>query len=96
MREEKEILDAIHFIKENSPKLHLYVTGKLLEYTERGSFRLKAEKARKALGSIFHINKKSQLRILGELEEYKLILRINRKEYLIPITADDYVEMFES
>ena len=95
MKEETEILEAVEYIKANSPKLHLYVCGKLLEQCERGSLRLKALEARRCLGSIFHVNKQSQLKILKELEMYKLILKVNRKEYLIPITQEDYSELFD-
>lgn len=93
-KEEKEIIEAIQFIKKNSPKLHLYVCGKLLERAERGTFKIKAIEARKCLGSIFHINREAQLKILNELEDFRLILKLNRKEYLIPITHEDYEELF--
>lgn len=92
---DKEIIEAVEFIKENSPKLHLYVCGKLLENAERGTLKIKAITARKTLGSIFHISRESQLKILNELEDYKLILKINRKEYLIPITSIEYQEIFD-
>jgi len=92
---EQEIIEAIKFIKKNSPKLHLYVAGKLLERTEKGTFRLKFIQARRTLGSIFHINKQAQLKILKELEMYKLILKVNRKEYLIPITHEEYESFFK-
>ena len=92
--EEQEIIEALNFIKDNSPKLHLYVAATMLSRTEKGTFRLKAIEARRTLGSIFHINKQAQLKILKELEMYKLILRLNRKEYLIPITSEDYEELF--
>ena len=95
MKEEQEILKAVEFIKKNSPKLHLYVAGKLLERTDKGTFKIKAVEARRTLGSIFHVSKQSQLKILKELEMYKLILRVNRKEYLIPITSEEYLELFE-
>lgn len=91
---EKEILEAIEFIKENSPKLHLYVCGKLLEKTERGTHKITAIAARKYLGSIFHISRECQLKILSELEKYKLILRLSRKEYLIPINEEEYQDIF--
>ncbi len=91
---DKKIIEAVEFIKENSPKLHLYVCGKLLEKAERGTLKIKATEARKTLGSIFHINRESQLRILAELEDYKLILRISRKEYIIPISNAEYQELF--
>lgn len=92
---DKEIIKAVEFIKKNSPKLHLYVCGKLLEKAERGTFKVKAIDARKTLGSIFHINRESQLKILNELEKYKLILKINRKEYIIPISRQEYIELFD-
>ena len=92
---DKEIIEAVRFIKKNSPKLHLYVAGKLLEKAERGTLKIKAINARKTLGSIFHISREHQLKILSELENYKLILKINRKEYLIPITEKEYTELFE-
>jgi hypothetical protein len=91
---EKKIIEAIEFIKENSPKLHLYITAKLLERSERGTSRIKTIEARRILGSIFHISRDSQLKILRELEEYRLILRINKKEYLIPITKEGYEKIF--
>jgi len=94
MRAKDEILDAVNFIKDNSPKLHLYVCGKLLERRKRGTFRIRVVDARKTLGSIFHISKNSQLKILKELESYKLILRISNKEYLIPITPEEYETLF--
>lgn len=94
MKEEQEILEAVNFIKKNSPKLHLYVAASMLSRTERGSFIIRTIEARRTLGSIFHINKQAQLKILKELEMYKLILKINRKEYFIPITSDDYEELF--
>ena len=92
---DKEIIEAVEFIKENSPKLHLYVTAKLLEKSERGTLKIKAIDARKTLGSIFHISRECQLKILNELERYKLLLKVNRKEYLIPITSEDYQELFD-
>lgn len=92
---EKEIVEAVKFIKKNSPKLHLYVCGKLLEKAERGTLKIKAINARKTLGSIFHISRESQLKILNELEKYKLILKINRKEYIIPITSEEYRDLFD-
>jgi len=92
---DKEIIEAVEFIKKNSPKLHLYVCGKLLEKAERGTLKIKAINARKTLGSIFHISREHQLKILNELENYKLILKINRKEYLIPISNKEYQEIFD-
>lgn len=92
---DKEIIEAVQFIKKNSPKLHLYVCAKLLEKSEKGSSILSALEARRTLGSIFHISRKCQLRILKELEDYKLILKINKKEYLIPINEIEYQEIFE-
>lgn len=92
---DKEIIEAVEFIKNNSPKLHLYVCGKLLEKAERGTLKIRAIDARKTLGSIFHISRDSQLKILNELESYKLILKINRKEYIIPITNTEYQKLFD-
>ena len=92
---DKEIIKAVEFIKKNSPKLHLYVCGKLLERAERGTLKIKAIDARKTLGSIFHISRESQLKILNELEHYKLILKVNRKEYIIPISRQEYQELFD-
>lgn len=92
---DKEIVEAVEFIKKNSPKLQLYVCGKLLEKSERGTYKIKAIDARKTLGSIFHIPREAQLRILAELESYRLILKINRKEYFIPIRREEYQELFD-
>ncbi len=92
---DKQIIEAVEFIKENSPKLHLYVAAKLLEKAERGTLKIKAINARKTLGSIFHISRESQLKILAELENYKLILKINRKEYMIPISRLECEELFD-
>lgn len=91
---EQEIIEAVEFIKENSPKLHLYICGKLLESAEKGTLKIRCLEARKVLGSIFHIGRQAQLKILRELENYKLLLKINRKEYLIPITSEEYEELF--
>ncbi len=93
---DKEIIEAVEFIKKNSPKLHLCVAAKLLEKAERGTLKIKAINARKTLGSIFHISREHQLKILNELENYKLILKINRKEYLIPITRIECQDIYES
>ena len=92
---DKEIIETVEFIKKNSPKLHLYVCGKLLEKAERGTLKIKAINARKTLGSIFHISREHQLKILNELESYKLILKINRKEYIIPISSQEYQNIFD-
>lgn len=95
MIENEDILEAFKFIKKNSPKLHLYICGKFLENTTKGSLRIKMIDARRILGSIFHISKQSQITILKELEMYKLLLPINRKEYLIPISPEDYEELYQ-
>lgn len=95
MTEEHEIIEVMKFIKKNSPKLHLYVAASMLSRVDRGTFRIRAIEARRTLGSIFHVNKQSQLTILRELEIYKLILKINRKEYLIPFTKEEYEELFQ-
>ena len=68
---------------------------KLLERVEKGSSKIKVVEARRTLGSIFHINKQSQLKILEELEMYKLLLRVNRKEYIVPFTREEYEEIFK-
>lgn len=94
--EEEQILEAIKYIKCNSPKLHLYFCGKLLEKAERGTHRIKQIEARRSLGSILHISRNAQQKILDELELYKLLLRLNRKEYLIPITYQEYEELFST
>lgn len=95
MKEENEIIEALKIIKKHSPKLHLYLAAKLLERTEKGTYKIKAIECRRTLGSIFHINKQSQLKILEELEAYRLILRVNRKEYIIPFTEEDYQDIFK-
>ena len=95
MKEEQQILEALKFIKKHSPKLHLYVAASLLSRTEKGTHRIAFIEIRRTLGSIFHISKQSQLKILKELEMYKLILKINRREYLIPITYEEYEKMFD-
>jgi len=94
MGETREIIEALEFIKNNSPKLHLYVAASILSRVNKGTHRISFVDIRKTLGSIFHVNKQSQIMILKELESYKLILRINRKEYLIPFTKEEYEKMF--
>jgi len=32
---------------------------------------------------------------MNELQKYKLLLRISKKEYLIPITKEEYKELFD-
>jgi len=92
---EEKIVEAIEYIKANSPRLHLYICGRLLEKAERGTLKIKKKEAKKALGSIFHISRDAQYSIIKELEEFKLLLSISNKEYLIPITKKDYENMFK-
>ena len=94
MTEEQEILEALKVIKESAPKLHLYVAASILSRVEKGTSRIKVIEARKTLGSIFHVNKQSQLKILKELETYQLLIRSNRKEYIVPFSREEYEELF--
>lgn len=94
MEYEKEIIESLDFIKRNSPQLHLYTCGKLLERAERGTSIIRQLDARRSLGSILHISKNAQLVILKELEFFQLLIKINRKEYLIPITFEEYNRLF--
>lgn len=93
-KEETEIVEALKIIKKYSPKLHLYVAAKLLEKAGKGTHQIKEVEARRQLGTIFHISRESQLRIIKELENYRLLIKVDKGLYLIPLTEQEYEILF--